>query len=52
MENQNQNHEISAFAEIKEIISALSWKERFVLLAQMIGGCALLYTFIWIMLAL
>lgn len=51
MENQN-NHEISAFEEIKEIISALSWKERLVLLAQMIGGGALLYAFIWIMLAL
>lgn len=49
---ENQNNQLSAFAEIKEILSALSWKERFVLLAQMIGGGALLYAFIWIMLAL
>lgn len=49
---ENQNNQLSAFAEIKEIISALSWKERFVLLFQMIGGCALLYAFIWVMLAL
>lgn len=49
---ENQNNQLSAFAEIKEIINALSWKERFVLLFQMISGCALLYAFIWVMLAL
>ena len=48
MENQNQ----TALEEIREILAALSWKERFVLLAQMVGGCVLLYAFIWIMLAL
>jgi len=52
MENQNQNHEISAFAEIKEILAALSWKERLVLLFKMITGGVLFYAFIWIMLAL
>ena len=51
MENQN-NHEISAFAEIKEILSALSWKERISLLLKMIAGGVLFYAFIWIMLAL
>lgn len=52
MENQNQNHEISAFAEIKEILAALSWKERISLLLKMIAGGVLFYAFIWIMLAL
>ena len=51
MENQN-NHEISAFAEIKEILAALSWKERISLLLKMIAGGVLFYAFIWVMLAL
>lgn len=49
---ENQNNQFSAFAEIKEIISALSWKERLVLLSKMIAGGVLFYVFIWIMLAL
>ena len=49
---ENQNNQLSAFAEIKEIISALSWKERLVLLSKMIAGGVLFYAFIWIMLAL
>lgn len=48
MENQNQ----TAFEEIKEILAALSWKERFILLSKMIAGGVLFYAFIWIMLAL
>ena len=51
MENQN-NQEISAFAEIKEILATLSWKERISLLLKMIAGGVLFYAFIWIMLAL
>ena len=49
---ENQNNQLSAFAEIKEILAALSWKERLVLLFKMIAGGVLFYTFIWIMLAL
>lgn len=49
---ENQNNQLSAFAEIKEIISALSWKERISLLSKMIAGGVLFYAFIWIMLAL
>ena len=48
MENQNQ----TAFEEIKEIVSALSWKERISLLLKMITGGVLFYAFIWIMLSL
>lgn len=49
---ENQNNQLSAFAEIKEILSTLSWKERLVLLSKMIAGGVLFYAFIWIMLAL